>query len=653
MRPKKIDILIVICLFLLAFLLRSNVSNIFPMGDEFIYAKKTSRILVNNFAPVDDVFRVAPPLLPYTGAIFAFSIGDVDIMTLRWISVLFGSLTIPIMYYLGKTMYNKKTGILAAILLCFSPYHILYSRLYMQEALTLFFIIFFLYFFWKNEYEDKKLVIYSILAGAMLGLAFDTKYLSFFLIPVILAYILWVEKFNLKKLINKNIVVVLIFSFLLFLPVLICLFYLGIGLYPFYYYFLEMYQLQTVSIPKSIPTLSEILTDGYELFASRFIWNSEFLELQFFLLYRFMVLLLLIAVLLFYIIEAFKGKKSAIFLSIIIILYYIILLKLPRHPHYFLYSFPFLYLMISHTALRLFGDVTSRIKNKIPIDVVTLSKVFLVVIATIYIVTAVTFGVFSSFSDRGENSWMGSAIDYIKKDILKNNYKDVTIGTSTLLGETTSYPLHTMSGIIDCNFTVMRIYTTTEERERKGEIIDIEKINKLRPMYLIVTQYHYEYYFSNKIKNQIFENYSIVFVSQTYPHKCFFFERKKLLDSRNLGLEESDVEGAIIIEDTFKKSLPKIMKVGKSYPVQVKIKNVNNSHTNFAIHMKSSGWVFIEEAFREFTLNKGSTKIIEFKIIGVKETFDEIPITVELYVNINNSYYKLDGVTDHIYSIVK
>lgn len=58
---------------------------------------------------------------------------------LRLLSVVFGILSIPIVYFLGAKLFNKGTGILAALILAFSPFHIYYSQELRPYSLFLFF----------------------------------------------------------------------------------------------------------------------------------------------------------------------------------------------------------------------------------------------------------------------------------------------------------------------------------------------------------------------------------------------------------------------------------------------------------------------------------------------------------------------------------
>ena len=277
---EKKDILIIISLFSIAFLIRSvGVSYSALYIDEWIYMLKTRLILSNNWVPASMVFDRSPPFFSHIGAIVTVLFGG-ELNNIRMISAFFGSLNVSMLYLFGKTVYDRKVGLLSAVFLLISPYHTLYSRVYMLETFTLFFIITFLYFFWLSQQSnDGKSVTYAIIAGAFLGLAFDAKYISIFLIPSLLAYILWVNRFNFKELLNKKIILIFIFAFLFFLPLLICLIYTDVWFHGMAYFAYERFDSgsvtrNTVAAPYMF-SLDEIIVKGVEKVIDVFAWGNE------------------------------------------------------------------------------------------------------------------------------------------------------------------------------------------------------------------------------------------------------------------------------------------------------------------------------------------------------------------------------------------
>nr|HID14351.1 hypothetical protein [Anaerolineae bacterium] len=78
-----------------------------------------------------------PPLY-YTLLHFWMILGD-DAVTVRALSALFGTLTIPVIYLLGRRLADEKVGLLAALILAVSPFHVRFAqetRMYTLLALN-------------------------------------------------------------------------------------------------------------------------------------------------------------------------------------------------------------------------------------------------------------------------------------------------------------------------------------------------------------------------------------------------------------------------------------------------------------------------------------------------------------------------------------
>lgn len=78
-----------------------------------------------------------PPLF-YLIEHFMLAFGQNEFV-LRFIPALFGILTIPIFYSIGKEFHDKSVGITMAALLTFSPFHIFYSQEARAYSIMLFF----------------------------------------------------------------------------------------------------------------------------------------------------------------------------------------------------------------------------------------------------------------------------------------------------------------------------------------------------------------------------------------------------------------------------------------------------------------------------------------------------------------------------------
>jgi len=106
----------------------------------------------------------------------------------RMFSVLLSIGTILVVYLIGKRLYNKKVGLLAALFLLFSPVHNKISHYMVPDSPMIFFQMLSFLFIWmiykKGKWE------YYILAGLFAGLAMGTKYGGLLLfLPLILAHV--------------------------------------------------------------------------------------------------------------------------------------------------------------------------------------------------------------------------------------------------------------------------------------------------------------------------------------------------------------------------------------------------------------------------------------------------------------------------------
>jgi mannosyltransferase len=94
--------------------------------------------------------------------------GDSEFI-LRFIPALLGVLTIPVVYLIGKEFFDRNTGLIAAALLTFSPFHVFYSQEARAYAPMLFFfsvaLVFYLKALKSNEVRPWALFgIFSALA---------------------------------------------------------------------------------------------------------------------------------------------------------------------------------------------------------------------------------------------------------------------------------------------------------------------------------------------------------------------------------------------------------------------------------------------------------------------------------------------------------
>lgn len=111
-------------------------------------------------------------------------------------SVLFGTATVFVTYLIGKKLFDRKTGLIAATLIATAPLHIYYSqeaRMYMMAA----FMASLSFYFFISILKKDTLVNWAGFVGST-ALMLYTDYLPYFLIPTYIIY-LFIRRKNIKK----------------------------------------------------------------------------------------------------------------------------------------------------------------------------------------------------------------------------------------------------------------------------------------------------------------------------------------------------------------------------------------------------------------------------------------------------------------------
>lgn len=204
---------IVIMVFIIGFLLRFFISYfVFPAGDSqwhlsvARFIARTGEIPL--FEPLGRATFWVPPLYHICAAIFykIFSIIGQGAATksMNFVSPIFGSLSLVVMYLFAKKMFNKRVALFSLIFLTFIPIHIYYSTLQHLDITITFFVLLTVYFLYT-----KHLYLGAIAAG----LGTLTKYTVFFMFPLFMFLIYWNNRDS--KRIFKNTIKHLLIFFLI------------------------------------------------------------------------------------------------------------------------------------------------------------------------------------------------------------------------------------------------------------------------------------------------------------------------------------------------------------------------------------------------------------------------------------------------------
>lgn len=163
-----------------------------------------------------------PPLYMWLMSL-AYQVFGVNNFVTRLWSPIFGALSLVLVYFLAKKLYNGYVGFTSALIL--GTFDIFYS--FAQHAMTdivfVFFIVASFYFFVLSE-KTEKINRYVILSGLFFGLALLTKQVEALLIPLIIFFYLVVTRRSIKFLFKKHFTVFWGIGFLVLSPYLVYMF---------------------------------------------------------------------------------------------------------------------------------------------------------------------------------------------------------------------------------------------------------------------------------------------------------------------------------------------------------------------------------------------------------------------------------------------
>lgn len=144
--------------------------------------------------------------------------GDTSIVV-RTPSVIFGIMSVWMIYKIGKELYSKNVGLIAAILLALNQYAIYHSQDGRAYTLYLLGLLFSYYCFIKFLKEDntKNMYLYAISAGLLLNTNFFSV-LNVLSQGIFMTYVLMTLDTNNQKAYFRKIMIIIGIVFLFFIP---------------------------------------------------------------------------------------------------------------------------------------------------------------------------------------------------------------------------------------------------------------------------------------------------------------------------------------------------------------------------------------------------------------------------------------------------
>jgi Dolichyl-phosphate-mannose-protein mannosyltransferase len=154
-------------------------------SDEAVYAGQGASIA--NFSPLEPYFPTfrAHPLLFQTLLSFGFRLGFEELFG-RLLSAGFGVATIVLVFLVGRTMYDRRVGLVAALFMALMPYHVLVTRQVLLDGPMVFYATLSLYLIVRYSKTQER--AWLLAAGACMGLTVLSKETSIVLLGSLYAF---------------------------------------------------------------------------------------------------------------------------------------------------------------------------------------------------------------------------------------------------------------------------------------------------------------------------------------------------------------------------------------------------------------------------------------------------------------------------------
>ena len=137
---------------------------------------------------------------------------------LRLTSVYLGLLTVPLLYQVGRRLFNRRIGWIAASALSVSFWGLMYSRTAIRHVSLPFFALLAFYFFWSYLQPARHLarptMRAALLSGICLGLSFYVYFAARGLPLLLVAFLVYLAAVNRQLISERWLGLVLLFPYL-------------------------------------------------------------------------------------------------------------------------------------------------------------------------------------------------------------------------------------------------------------------------------------------------------------------------------------------------------------------------------------------------------------------------------------------------------
>lgn len=163
-------------------------------SDDQSYVHYASKIFQKDFNPTDNNGLRMGIYYPVGIFYLLFGINPISAVLYQLISSL---ITIAVIFYIGKLLFNEKVGLLAAFFLSFFPLDVLYSTQTMGETPLALFTALSVFFFLKGE-RSRRNKIYFYLSGISIGISYLIRESGLIPLLFLFGYFLYTRKLKLN-----------------------------------------------------------------------------------------------------------------------------------------------------------------------------------------------------------------------------------------------------------------------------------------------------------------------------------------------------------------------------------------------------------------------------------------------------------------------
>lgn len=402
-----------------------------------------------------------PLLMPLIWTLF-FKIGFSELLIRFFTLLLPFFLIIYLTYLLGKDLYSKKAGVIAAFMMSVYWVFLFYSLRLLTDIPSVFFGMLCLYFFWSVYITKEKShgLYLSILFGV---LAFSARFPLALILISCAFYLLAVRKFSLfkDKTIWKSILVLII----CFLPYLI--YFIATKFYVFSFYFGE----SAVSIKQSI---------AFSILPSLFSYLYTFWQIAL-VLGLFSLFPLIIGFDIFWN-QKDKSLNSDFFVLLFLIihlLFYVVIIR-AANDRWLLMLMPMIFILSAKGILFVYEFIKKYSK----------------IIGIVFVLVLVLGGAYQnlSYADKLINFKKDSYLE-IKDSGLwfkENTPEDTKIITASIVqnqyySERQSYDFHTNDTIWKNCTDIYGAVLLTDYCQSETEVVFNKKVEEIKPDYFVIS----------------------------------------------------------------------------------------------------------------------------------------------------------------------